>query len=169
MPSLPARTAPVDQRRDTIDQMMRRHDYRPDALIETLHVAQQMYGFLDLEILGYIGEQLGIAPAQVYSVATFYNQFCLHPKGLHTLTVCTGTACHVKGNNHLLAWLQDQYHLSPGQTTPDNQLSLIEVRCIGACALAPVFLADSQLIGRRSQDEAKTFLQQWIDHATAPT
>ncbi|WP_448873862.1 NAD(P)H-dependent oxidoreductase subunit E [Desulfobulbus propionicus] len=169
MPSLPSRSGPVDTRRAALDQVMHRHDYRPDALIETLHVAQQLYGFLDREILAYIAEQLDIAPAQIFGVATFYNQFRLHPKGEHTLTVCTGTACHVKGNNHLLAWLRDRYHLSPGETTPDNQLSLFEVRCIGACALAPVFLADNQLIGKKSLDEAKTFLQEWIDHATART
>lgn len=169
MSSAPHDPPPTDIRQHTLDQTMRRHNHKPDALIETLHVAQEIYGFLAPDTLGYIARQLHIAPSQVFGVATFYNQFSLTPKGQHTLTVCTGTACHVKGNDHLLTWLRTQYDLSPGTTTPDNQLSLIEVRCIGACALAPVFLADGDLIGKQGLKEAQSFLQEWIDHATKRT
>lgn len=169
MPSAQSASASSDRRWKIIDQTMRRHDYRPDALIETLHVAQERFGFLDTDTLAYIANQLGLPPAQVFGVATFYNRFSLHPKGQHTLTVCTGTACHVKGNDHLIAWLHDQYHLSPGQTSADNQISLIEVRCVGACALAPVFLCDSELVGRTDPEKAHTFLQEWISNATRRT
>jgi bidirectional [NiFe] hydrogenase diaphorase subunit len=148
---------------------MRRHDHRPDALIETLHVAQDIYGFLDQALLEYIAAELHLPPAQVYGVASFYNRFSFHPKGQHTLTVCTGTACHVKGNDRLLQWIHSQYRLAPGETTPDDHLSLIEVRCIGACAMAPVFLADQDLVGKKNLEEAQSFLEEWIDHAATRT
>lgn len=169
MSSAPHNPTHTDTRRQTLDQIMRQHDHKPDTLIEALHVAQDIYGFLAPETLGYIAEQLHLAPSQVFGVATFYNQFSLTPKGQHTLTVCTGTACHVKGNNHLLTWLRTQFDLSPGMTTPDDQLSLIEVRCIGACALAPVFLTDGNLMGKQDLNQAQSFLQEWIENATKRT
>ncbi|ADW18214.1 NAD(P)-dependent nickel-iron dehydrogenase diaphorase component subunit HoxE [Desulfobulbus propionicus DSM 2032] len=157
----------VDTRqRQAIDRTIHRHDFRPDALIETLHTAQETLGYLDRDTLAYIAEKLKIPPARVFGVATFYNHFRLKPKGNHTLAVCTGTACHVKGNDQILAWLGEQYHLRPGETTPDNHLSLVEVRCVGACALAPVIVSDGELIGKKNFDEAIRLIKEWIGDAT---
>ncbi len=149
----------------SVDQAMQRHDYRPDALIETLHAAQDAFGYLDGETLAYIAAKLRLPPAKVFGVATFYNHFSHKPKGEHTLVVCTGTACHVKGTDRVLAWVRDRYGLLPGETTADNRLSLVEVRCVGACALAPVILTDGDVIGKRGVEETTAVIEEWLHHA----
>jgi bidirectional [NiFe] hydrogenase diaphorase subunit len=153
-----------DRRWQRVDQAMQRLDYRADALIEALHAAQEVFGFLAPTALARIAAQLKLPPAKVMGVATFYNHFHLKPKGEHTLAVCTGTACHLKGNDRLLDWVQEHWRLAPGETTADNRLSLVEVRCVGACALAPVFIVDDRLIGKKNFAEATAILQEWVDH-----
>lgn len=159
--NLPAQ--PSDPRIHAIDQVMRRHDFRADALIETLHVAQETYGYLTRDIMSHIANTLHIPPAKVYGVCTFYNHFSLKPKGEHTLVVCTGTACHIKGNDQVLQWLAQHQHLFPGTTSPDNHLSLVSVRCVGACALAPVLITDETIVGKKTFDEAVAFITEWLD------
>lgn len=156
----------ADRRWQLVMQTMQRYDCRPDALIETLHTAQEIYGYLDLDTLGAIAAHLSVPPAKVFGVATFYNHFSLKPKGDHTLVVCTGTACHVKGNNQILDLMREHYHLTPGETTPDNRLSLVEVRCVGACALAPVIIPDGTLIGKKNYAEATTIIEEWLGDAS---
>ena len=166
MPTIPNQPPPADRRWQLVMQTMQRYDCRPDALIETLHTAQEAYGYLDLDILGVIATHLTVPPAKVFGVATFYNHFCLKPKGDHTLVVCTGTACHVKGNDQILDLMRKRYHLTPGETTPDNKLSLVEVRCVGACALAPVIIPDGSLIGKKNYEEATAIIEEWLGDAT---
>ena len=166
MPASAELHPPADDRRwQAVDRVMQRHDFRPDALIETLHAAQDAFGYLDTETLAHIAAKLKTPPAKVYGVATFYNHFTRKPQGDHTLVVCTGTACHVKGADRTLAWLRSRYHLNPGETTPDNRLSLAEVRCLGACALAPVILTDGIIHGRMSLEATNLFLDEWLDNA----
>lgn len=160
------RPATDDRRWESIDQAMQRHDYRPDALIEILHAAQDAFGYLDADTLTYISGKLKTPPSKVFGVVTFYNHFTLKPKGEQTLVVCTGTACHVKGNDRIVAWMRERYNLMPGETTPDNRLSLVEVRCVGACALAPVILTDGALAGKKSFEEATTIIREWLGNAT---
>ena len=154
-----------DRRWNAVDRTMQRHDYRPEALIETLHTAQERYGFLDPQTLSRIADRLGVAPSKVLGVATFYNHFRMQPAGEHTLAVCTGTACHVKGNDRILVWAREQFGLSPGETTPDKRLSLVEVRCVGACALAPVIITDGEIIGKKSFAESTTAIREWLGDA----
>jgi bidirectional [NiFe] hydrogenase diaphorase subunit len=163
--SIHAHHSTYDRRLQLLDRAMQRHDYRSDALIETLHAAQDAFGYLDRNILAYISSRLRMPPAKVFGVATFYNHFHLKPKGDHTLTVCTGTACHIKGNDQVLAWVRDRYQLAPGETTADNRLSLVEVRCVGACALAPVILTDGNLAGKKSFEEATSIIGEWLGDA----
>ena len=166
MPTSAPTAPPMDDPRwKSIDRALQRYDNRPDALIEALHAAQEAVGYLDEETLGHIAAKLKTPPAKVFGVATFYNHFKLKPQGDHTLVVCTGTACHVKGSNRTLAWMRERFRLSPGETTPDNRLSLVEVRCVGACALAPVILTDGALIGKKSFEASKTLIEEWLDHA----
>lgn len=166
MPTTAEQNPPADRRWQLVMQTMQRYDCRPDALIETLHTAQEVYGYLDLDTLGAIAVQLTVPPARVFGVATFYNHFSLKPKGDHTLVICTGTACHVKGNDRILGRIREQYHLAPGETTPDNKLSLVEVRCVGACALAPVIIPDGTLIGKKSYEEAIALIEEWLGDAS---
>lgn len=156
----------TDKRWKAIDQVMQRHDCHPEALIETLHAAQNVFGFLDKDTLRYIATRLNVPPSKVYGVTTFYNHFNTAPRGDHTLVVCTGTACHVKGNDRILTWMKERYHLAPGETTPDNRLSLVEVRCVGACALAPVILTDDTITGKKGFAEATNLIKEWLGDAT---
>jgi len=155
----------ADPRWKSLDRAMQRHDYRPDALIETLHAAQEVFGYLDTDTLRYIANRLQVPPSKVYGVTTFYNHFNTKPRGEHTLVVCTGTACHVKGNDRILAWMQEHFGLIPGETTPDNRLSLVEVRCLGACALAPVIVPDGTITGKTSFAETTAIITEWLGNA----
>ena len=102
-----------DKRIKMLDAAMRRQQFQADALLEVLHSAQELYGFLSQEVLLHIGRSLKVPPSRVYGVATFYNHFSLKPKGEHTCTVCMGTACYVKGAGEILGALQRGSYSSP--------------------------------------------------------
>ena len=141
---------------------MRRNGYRGDALIETLHTVQEAFGFLDREALTYVSDSLNIAPSQVHGVATFYHFFQLRPQGDHVCSVCTGTACHIKGSQTLLQHINQEYDLRPNETTPGDELSLLTVRCIGACGLAPAIVVDGEVVGNMSVDELDQQLEGFL-------
>lgn len=109
-----------------------------EVLIPILQAVQGVFGFLPEESLAIVGEHLGLSTAKVYGVATFYNQFRLQPVGKHTIRVCRGTACHVRGSKALLDAMSDELKVAPGETTPDGEFTLETVACIGACSIAPV-------------------------------
>jgi bidirectional [NiFe] hydrogenase diaphorase subunit len=165
MPTAQPDHLPEDKRWKMIELTMQRHDYRPDALIETLHAAQEAFGYLDTTALRSIATRLNIPPSKVYGVTTFYNHFNTKPKGDHTLVVCTGTACHVKGNDRIIVWMQEHYGLTPGQTSPDNKLSLVEVRCVGACALAPVVITDGAITSKTDFTDTTALIKEWLGDA----
>lgn len=136
-----------DKRWRVVEATMRRNGYRPDALIETLHTVQESFGYLDDEALIFVSNALRVAPSQVYGVATFYHFFNLKPQGEHTCAVCLGTACYIKGTGKILEHLQNKYEVEPGATTEDNKLSVLTVRCVGACGLAPAIVVDGETHG----------------------
>jgi bidirectional [NiFe] hydrogenase diaphorase subunit len=154
MPSTATIELPSEDKRWKIVQAtMRRNGFRSDALIEALHTVQESFGYLDKEALIFVSRSLNVAPSQVYGVATFYHFFNLRPQGKHVISVCTGTACHIKGGNKLMAHMAEKYNLHPDETTADGQVSLLTVRCIGACGLAPAVVFDDEVIGNVSVDE----------------
>jgi bidirectional [NiFe] hydrogenase diaphorase subunit len=126
---------------------MRRNGYRPDALIESLHSVQEAFGFLDEQALRFVSAALNVASSHVYGVATFYHFFQLRPQGEHVCSICTGTACHIKGAQQLLKHMAEEYDLHPGETSAGEKLSLLTVRCIGACGLAPAVVFDKEVAG----------------------
>lgn len=136
-----------DKRWRLVDATMRRNGYRPDGLIETLHTVQESFGYLDDEALLYVSQVLRASPSQVYGVATFYHFFNLKPQGDHTCAVCTGTACYIKGAQELIKHLKAEHDVLPGETTPDGKLSVLTVRCVGACSLAPAVVFDDDVLG----------------------
>jgi bidirectional [NiFe] hydrogenase diaphorase subunit len=142
--------APQDQRQRLLEAAMKRHQYRPDALLEVLHRAQELFGCLEPEQLLHISHSLRLPPSQVYGVATFYHFFSLEPKGVHTCVVCMGTACYVKGAPQLLSTLEQETSIQAGETTPDRQFSLMTARCLGACGIAPAVVFDHQLEGHQT-------------------
>lgn len=140
--------APSDDKRwKLVDATMRRNGYRPDALIETLHKVQETFGYLDDDSLRYVARKLHVAPSQVYGVATFYHFFTLKPQGKHVCAVCTGTACYIKGAEKIINDMKERYDIEPGETTPDGEISLLTVRCVGACGLAPAVVLDGGVLG----------------------
>jgi bidirectional [NiFe] hydrogenase diaphorase subunit len=138
----------TDKRAKLLDATLRRYGFAPDALIESLHTAQQAYGYLDAETLRHVARALHLPPAKVFGVATFYNLFLLKPQGRHVCVVCTGTACHMQGAPGLLASIQKEFAIAPGQSTVDRSLSLLQARCFGSCALAPVITIDGAVFGK---------------------
>ena len=146
--------APSDDKRwKIVETRMRRHGDCPQALIEALHAAQEAFGFLDTDALGYIGDTLGVPHSRVYGVATFYSFFTLKPQGEHTCVVCTGTACYINGAKEILAGLDRQLGVKPRETTADGKVSLLTARCIGACSLAPAVIVDGDISGKVKADD----------------
>jgi bidirectional [NiFe] hydrogenase diaphorase subunit len=141
-----------DDRFAVVDKHLKRAHYAQDQLIETLHVAQDVFGHLDEGILIYVARALRLPPSLVYGVATFYQLFTFDPPGRHTCTVCTGTACFVKGANQIVAAVGETYTLAAGDTTEDGLLTLKTARCLGSCGLAPVVLLDGEVTGREGAD-----------------
>ncbi|MFN8063443.1 MAG: bidirectional hydrogenase complex protein HoxE [Vicinamibacterales bacterium] len=158
-----ART-PVDNRMKMLDAAMKRHRHQPDSLIEILHTAQELFGYLDVQCLKYVGHALKVPPSRVYGVATFYNIFSLKPRGAHTCVVCLGTACYVKGTAAILAAIERDQHVEVGGTTPDGQVSLVTARCLGACGLAPALVLDNEIHGAMTPETALARIKAWTDH-----
>ncbi|MDL1902534.1 bidirectional hydrogenase complex protein HoxE [Anaerolineae bacterium CFX9] len=153
-----------DKRWRIVGAAMRRHGFAPDALIETLHSAQEAFGYLDDAALHYVAHSLGVPLSRVYGVVTFYNLFTLKPQGEHTCVVCLGTACYIKGGPQILTALEDAAGIRKGETTPDKQISLMVARCLGACGLAPACVFDGEVAGKLEPAEAVTRMKEMVTH-----
>jgi bidirectional [NiFe] hydrogenase diaphorase subunit len=143
-----------DRRQRVLDAALKRTGFRQDALIEILHAAQNSFGYLTPELLWYVAGQLRLPPSRVYGVATFYNFFSLKPPGEHTVILCEGTVCYMRGARQIADSLEEAFDAAPGETSPDGKVSVAIARCLGSCGLAPVLVVDSQVIGKVSADEA---------------
>jgi bidirectional [NiFe] hydrogenase diaphorase subunit len=144
--AVPGKELPnTDPRVKLIAAKMKKEHYKPDALIEILHTAQNAYGYLPKDVLAYITQSLHLPPSRVYSTVSFYHFFSLKSKGEHTCLVCTGTACYVKGAQTILNEIERQLGLKAGQVTADNKLGVQVARCIGACGLAPAVVLDDEV------------------------
>ncbi len=150
-----------DKRFKILEAHMKRHQFRHDALIEVLHKAQELFGYLEDDLLLFISCKLRLPPSRVYGVATFYHFFTLKPQGEHTCVVCLGTACYVKDADKILAALSRETGVQPGETTPDNKLSLLTARCIGACGIAPAVVLDGTVIPRSTPEALLERIRQW--------
>jgi bidirectional [NiFe] hydrogenase diaphorase subunit len=150
-----------DKRFALLDAAMKRHQYRGDALLEVLHTAQELFGFLSLDLLVYVAHALKLPPSRVYGVATFYHFFSLAPRGRHSCVVCLGTACFVKGAAGVLAALERACGVRAGQTSSDGLVSVLTARCVGACSLAPTALFDNEIVGRVSPEAALARVGEW--------
>jgi bidirectional [NiFe] hydrogenase diaphorase subunit len=151
-----------DKRFKILEVHMKRHQFRHDALIEVLHKAQELFGYLEDDLLLFVSHKLKLPPSRVYGVATFYHFFNLKPQGEHTCVVCMGTACYVKGADKVIAAVQEQTGIKPGETTADNQISLLTARCIGACGIAPAVVYDGAVTPRQSPENALEQIKKWV-------
>ncbi len=137
-----------DKRWKIVEATARRHGREPHALIETLHTVQECFGYLDDTALKFVALTLRLPMSRVYGAATFYHFFTLKPKGKHTCVICTGTACYIKGAPALLNAIEKAYGVKPGETTSDNELSVLTARCLGSCGLAPAVVFDGAVLGK---------------------
>lgn len=152
-----------DKRFKILEVYIKRQQHRADSLIEVLHKAQELFGYLDAGLLTYVARQLKLPTSRVYGVATFYHLFTLKPKGEHTCVVCTGTACYVKGADAILGALEKRTGVGVGGTTPDEKLSLLTARCIGACGLAPVVVYDNCVVASQTPELAVQRIEEWLN------
>ena len=139
-------------------EALRGYEGKPENLIPVLQRTQKVWGFLPEWALLEISDHLGLAPAKVYGVATFYAQFRLQPIGKNVIRVCRGTACHVRGSNRILKEIQSRLQVSPGETTKDRLFTLETVACFGSCALAPVMVVNDTVYGRMNPSKAMAIL-----------
>ena len=153
-----------DKRFKILEAHIKKHQFKQDALIEVLHKAQELFGFLEDDLLLFIAYRLKLPASRVYGVATFYHFFTLKPKGKHTCVVCMGTACYVKGAAKLLASIEDKVKIKAGETTPDGEISLLTARCIGACGIAPAVVYDGTVTPRQTPEQALEKVKGWIGH-----
>jgi|KBSMisStandDraft_5_1062788.scaffolds.fasta_scaffold523324_2 bidirectional [NiFe] hydrogenase diaphorase subunit len=150
-----------DKRFKILEVHMKKFQFRHDALIEILHKAQELFGYLEDDLLLFIAYKLKLPQSRVYGVATFYHFFTLKPQGEHTCVVCMGTACYVKGAEKVIAAVQENFKIKPGETTPDNKLSLLTARCIGACGIAPAVVYDGTVTPRQTAETALEQIKKW--------
>ena len=133
------------------------------SLMPILQKAQDIYGYLPIEVQQMIAEGLNIPLAEVYGVVTFYSQFTLNPKGKYEISVCMGTACYVKGAGELIDRITHILGIEPGEVTPDGKFSLTNTRCIGACGLAPVMTVNDDVYGRLKPEDIDGILRQYMN------
>ena len=137
------------------------HKDVPGALMPVLQQAQELYGYLPIEVQTKIAEGLGVSLEEVYQVVTFYGQFALNPTGKHRVAVCLGTACYVKGAQNILEELEKQLGVKAGGTTADGVFTLEATRCLGCCGLAPVIVVDEDVYGRLVPADIKGILAKY--------
>ncbi|HVN93085.1 MAG TPA: NAD(P)H-dependent oxidoreductase subunit E [Terracidiphilus sp.] len=150
-----------DKRWKIVNGTMRKNGFARHALIEALHTVQSSFGYLDDESIRFVALSLRVPLSQAYGVATFYHYFTLKPPGKHTLTICAGTACYIKGADKLIGAAEKHLCVKQGQTTPDGQVSLMVARCVGACSRAPVILCDGEVAGEVTESQVREQLERW--------
>ena len=161
-PAAGAKHPSGDKRFKILEVHMKKLQFKQDALIEVLHKAQELFGYLEDDVLLFVAHHLKLPPSRVYGVATFYHFFTLKPQGEHTCVVCMGTACYVKGADKVVAAIEKLAKIKPGETTPDNKVSLLTARCIGACGIAPAVTYDGQVAPKQTPEAALERVKAWL-------
>ena len=133
----------------------------PGSLMPIMQKAQEIYGYLPIEVQTIIADETGLPIERVYGVATFYAQFSLEPKGENQVSVCLGTACYVKGAGAILDKIESTLEIKAGECTADGKFSLDACRCVGACGLAPVMMVNGEVYGRLIPDEVPAILRKY--------
>jgi NADH:ubiquinone oxidoreductase subunit E len=157
-PDHPDITQPMWEQIDSIIQI---HQSVSGAIIAVLRECQDVVGYLPKELLDYIARGLNLPSSDVYGVTSFYSLFSMQPKGRHTIKLCLGTACYVKGIKEVVSRIENQYSLKEGGTSADRRFSLEGVRCLGACGLAPVMVVNQDTHGAVSSDKVVDILEQY--------
>ncbi len=138
-----------------------KQDPTQGVLMQTLHKAQEIFGYLPIEVQKFVSEKTKIPMAEIYGVATFYTQFSLEPKGKHTVGVCMGTACYVKSAQQVLDKLAKELKISVGETTGDGLFTLEATRCLGCCGLAPVMMIGETVYGKVKTEDIPEIIESY--------
>ncbi|MGB9700156.1 MAG: NADH-quinone oxidoreductase subunit NuoE [Thermodesulfobacteriota bacterium] len=144
-----------------VEEILKKYQDQEGALIPVLQEAQAIFGYLPEEVLSLISRRLKIPLSRIYGVVTFYAQFYLTPRGRHTVRVCRGTACHVRGGKNVLKAVQQYLGINENETTPDYKFTFETVACLGACALSPVLLVDKNYYGKLTPAKVEQVLKQY--------
>ncbi|MDA3779707.1 MAG: NADH-quinone oxidoreductase subunit NuoE [Bacteroidales bacterium] len=146
-----------------IEEICKSFDNKSGELINILHKTQEFFGYLPAEIQEVVAKFSNVSVAKVYGVVTFYSFFTMLPKGRFPISVCTGTACYVRGADNVLQEVKRQLKLEVGETAEDGKFSLSCLRCVGACGLAPVVMVGEKTYGRVSPEKVKDILNEYKD------
>jgi len=146
---------------EQLNAVIERYRGTPGALMPVLQEAQEIYGYLPIEVQKMIALKMDVSLEEVYGVASFYAQFSLNPKGEISIAVCLGTACYVKGSGDILDRIVEILGLPVGSTTPDGKYSLEATRCIGACGLAPVLTINNEVYGKLTKSDMDGILAKY--------
>ena len=144
-----------------VDAIISAHKSVPGSIITVLRECQDVVGYLPKELIDYIAQGLNLPSSDVFGVASFYALFSMSPKGRHTIRLCLGTACYVKGIKEVVGRIENQYNVKEGGTTADRRFSLEGVRCLGACGLAPVMVVNQDTHGAVTSDKIIDILEQY--------
>jgi len=156
-------------RMEDVEAVLKENNYDKGRLVPILQAVQERYKWLSKDLICYVARSLGLPPARVYGVATFYAHFALKPKGRHVFRLCDGTACHVKGSTKILEALRAKLKLKDGQdTTADMAFTVETVSCLGACGLAPVLVVDEAVHGQLKAGEVEKIVDEILEKDKAP-
>ncbi len=150
-----------EKRYERLKQVIKEYRNSPGPLIQILHRAQNIFGYLPKEVQRFIAKEINISFSRVYGVVTFYDFFRLDPVGKYTVTICLGTACYVKGGSEILKTVKKELKVEEGRTTKDRLFTLDTARCFGACGLAPAMMVDKEVYGRMSPKKALQVIEEY--------
>lgn len=153
--------AGTSEQHDALLKVIAEHKNDKGALMPIMQKAQEIYGYLPIEVQSIISNEMDIPLEKIYGIATFYSQFALNPKGKYRISVCLGTACYVKGAGDIFNKLMEVLDVSDGECTPDRKFSLEACRCIGACGLAPVITVNDDVYGKITADDVEGILAKY--------
>ncbi|MBP5275574.1 MAG: NAD(P)H-dependent oxidoreductase subunit E [Lachnospiraceae bacterium] len=153
--------AGTKEQEEALKKVIAENKGQKGALMPVMQQAQDIYGYLPIEVQTMIADGMNIPLEKVYGVSTFYSQFALNPKGKYQISVCLGTACYVKGSGDVYAKIEEILGIKGGECTPDGKFSLDACRCVGACGLAPVMMVNDEVFGRLKPDDVKGILEQF--------
>jgi len=152
----------------TIEEIVKESGPSQKELIHILHKIQAEFGHIPPESIPAIGQHLRISPSEIFGVLTFYRAFALEPKGTHIVTVCLGTACHVRGGVRIVEEFERKLGIKAGQTTADRKFSLETVNCLGCCAIGPVVVVNGTYYSHVTQKKADSILEEYSDAGRKP-
>jgi NADH:ubiquinone oxidoreductase 24 kD subunit len=157
----PAKEDLPKEKFDELERFIEGMETTKGGLIEILHKAQNIFGYLPRDVQLFVARKLGIPGAEVFGVVSFYSYFTTKPRGKHTISVCLGTACFVRGSDKIIERLKEKLGIESNEITEDGLFTLKDVRCIGACGLAPVMMIDDKVYGRVKEEELEDILNSY--------